>query len=589
LNSITTANDPLPPTITFQDPDNIETLWLTYLPWPTLPWPTLPINVNRMGFYYVDALEFIPDFPPSMLDLDLAQCYMDSLPEFGPNIRSIFIDNLPNVTCLPGLPDTLNYFTVHNTGIGCFSNIPFFNNISTDIPMVVCNSYLDDCAYLNILGTTWFDQDQNGIWDVGEPSMPYGKVSIQPGNYLLSASAIGKFGLQISSGQFTIDAVPGPYQTWTSAQQTANIPNNFTVDSLNDLGLYIAPNIHDLVVDLALLNGAVPGFNHQLALTYKNVGSIDHSGMVTFQFDAQQTWVSSAPVPDNVTGNTATWNYSNLVMGEERQIFITLYTPTNVPLSTPLLQSASVDPVIGDLTPVNNGFELDYQVVGSFDPNDKLVEPSAMTLAELQSGDLIDYTIRFQNTGTAPAQFVQITDTLSADLDWNTFEFISSSHPAIWVLQDSILKFIFDGINLPDSNANEPASHGFAKFRMKPSDQLIPGDTILNTANIYFDFNEPVITDPALFEVTIPTNIPKLDIDGLKMWPNPVNDDLWLLLADAEPSTIEVLDLTGKVLNTQQMNGTREQLIDVSKLVSGIYFVRVSNTEGIRSGRFVKL
>jgi hypothetical protein len=53
----------------------------------------------------------------------------------------------------------------------------------------------------------------------------------------------------------------------------------------------------------------------------------------------------------------------------------------------------------------------------------------------------------------------------------------------------------FDNILLPDSNVNEPESHGYVKFTIELKDS-IPQDTkIENFAGIYFDFNDPVITN----------------------------------------------------------------------------------------------
>jgi hypothetical protein len=60
---------------------------------------------------------------------------------------------------------------------------------------------------------------------------------------------------------------------------------------------------------------------------------------------------------------------------------------------------------------------------------------------------------------------------------------------------DGELVFTFDGIQLPDSGANEPESHGFVTFRASPLEGTPSGTTIANTAEIYFDLNAPVITN----------------------------------------------------------------------------------------------
>jgi hypothetical protein len=73
------------------------------------------------------------------------------------------------------------------------------------------------------------------------------------------------------------------------------------------------------------------------------------------------------------------------------------------------------------------------------------------------------------------------------------------------------MKFYFPNILLPDSNINEPRSHGFVGFRIRPHLPLLPGDEITNIANIYFDFNPPVITEPSVLTVPVPSDQVLLD------------------------------------------------------------------------------
>ncbi len=71
----------------------------------------------------------------------------------------------------------------------------------------------------------------------------------------------------------------------------------------------------------------------------------------------------------------------------------------------------------GNLT--NNTSVNVRTVTGSFDPNDKLAFTSSGHTTHFDPGAdaWIDYTIRFQNTGTDTAFHVWITDTLAATLD----------------------------------------------------------------------------------------------------------------------------------------------------------------------------
>jgi hypothetical protein len=44
-------------------------------------------------------------------------------------------------------------------------------------------------------------------------------------------------------------------------------------------------------------------------------------------------------------------------------------------------------------------------------------------------------------------------------------------------------------IQLPYKTTNEPASHGYVSFKIKPRPRVVIGDSLNNKAAIYFDFN----------------------------------------------------------------------------------------------------
>ena len=106
--------------------------------------------------------------------------------------------------------------------------------------------------------------------------------------------------------------------------------------------------------------------------------------------------------------------------------------------------------------------------IGSFDPNDKLAFPKgALEPHYIEANTDLEYIIRFQNTGTDTAFNVLIRDTLSSLLDITQIRPGASSHPyRIELLNERELLVFFDQVMLPDSNVNEPASHGFIKFRI---------------------------------------------------------------------------------------------------------------------------
>ena len=212
-----------------------------------------------------------------------------------------------------------------------------------------------------------------------------------------------------------------------------------------------------------------------------------------------------------------------------------------------------------------------------------------MTLAELAEDKKLEYTIRFQNTGTYLAEDVLVTDMLPEDLVPTTFEFIGSSHPCQWYISNGQLQFMFDQIMLPDSNANELGSHGYVKFRIAPRSDLQPGESVENIASIIFDFNTPIITEPAVFTLYDVTAVSEVHQEFLGLYPNPVDGVLWLR-ADAAfrgQVRVEVLDLSGRKVMQQQL-ATGSGPIDVSALPGGLYQVRMHCADRALTGRFVK-
>lgn len=153
-------------------------------------------------------------------------------------------------------------------------------------------------------------------------------------------------------------------------------------------------------------------------------------------------------------------------------------------------------------TPNIDVVQLCLTVFNSFDPNDKTVNPTGVGADKrVRHGVPLNYTINFQNTGNDTAYKVVLTDTLSMNFDLSTLVFGASSHPyKVDFIGRSIpiLRFTFNNINLVDSITNEPKSHGFVTFSVKPYDTIPNATKIYNNADIYFDFNPPIRTNTTL-------------------------------------------------------------------------------------------
>ena len=542
------------------------------------------------------AITALPAWPDSLRELVMYSSSIVELPPFPSHMTVLRIGDMPNLQCLPFLPESLSWFFSMVPGL-CLPNIPAglshmevgpdqFIPLTTSMLCTVLNS---TCDFLNPVatGSVYWDQNANGVHDGGEPGYPFSSINAQPGNITYGVPSTGDYALPLPFDQYILTASSNnPYVTSISpASHDAPFATTTDVDAGNDFGVVLQPDMQDLNIDLMGPWGR-PGFETWGSITCGNIGSTEQPCTVTLQLDANQSWVSSDPIPTNVTGSTITWDLADLGIGQTRHISLTVYTDVAVPLGTQLIHTATIGEVSSDETPADNTATSYAVVDGSWDPNDKRVEPATLTPTEVTAGEEVIYTIRFQNTGTYQADRVIITDELSSNLQWSTMRLINSSHSCTWVLSnEGLLRFTFDPIFLPDSTSDEPNSHGFVRFAMKPVSDLLLGESVSNTANIYFDFNDPVITNEAMFSVESSTAVdPVGDVtpSGVETWPNPVENRLYV--KGAEGRNVEVQDVTGRVVLRERSAGALHSL-DVRSLMSGGYTVRIP---GVGARVFIK-
>ena len=139
----------------------------------------------------------------------------------------------------------------------------------------------------------------------------------------------------------------------------------------------------------------------------------------------------------------------------------------------------------------------------SSDPNDCTVTPKGCGPEGLiQRDQALTYQIQFQNEGGGPAHVVVLQDVLDEDLDLDTLEILSSSHPYFLERNGRELLWIFPDIELAPQGLDEEASRGFVRFRIRPRADAPAGTVINNSAAIYFDFNDAVVTLTTINTIT---------------------------------------------------------------------------------------
>lgn len=364
-----------------------------------------------------------------------------------------------------------------------------------------------------IKGTVFIDQNGNGQKDLSDSL--FSDVYVNASKLLNTKTAIpykGNFIIETDTGIYNTSLQVRPYYIINPVSHTSSFSTYFNTDSFS-FALQPIPGKKDLEINIVPINPARSGFDLTYNVLYRNAGTEQiPSGQVLFIKDSRINFVSATPSQNTIIGDTLKWSFSNLNPLEERNLLLKFHIsePPVLILGDTLSSSAIISPVVGDITPSDDTAKLRQRVQGSYDPNDKAENVGgSITLDRVLQGEYLRYFIRFQNTGTDTAFNVVVRDTLETDLDWNTFEMISSSHAyQLQLLAPNILEWTFYGINLPDSNVNELASHGYIAYRIKLAAGATIGTTVMNRASIYFDFNLPVPTNFAATIVGTPITLP---------------------------------------------------------------------------------
>lgn len=366
-----------------------------------------------------------------------------------------------------------------------------------------------NCGLLpaTIHGRVFYDANGNAtgtcVPDLLEIGLPSWSINVMPGFAGLTDSN-GDYKVGVPAGTYTVEVTPKA--AWTQTCPTSPSYHTVTVVAGQVLtGINFGQQALAPIQDLSVSVGgspARPGFNKFYSVGFINDGTLQVSATsVTLTLPPQVTFVSSGSggVYDSGT-HSVTWSLGVVALGQIGNLIAYVNIPAATPLGTLLTSSVAIDPVSGDASPVNNSDTETQTVVGSYDPNDKLVAPQGRILRT----DPLNYHINFQNVGTADAINVVVRDQLDTDLDLSSVQLGAATAPYAFTVNGRELAWTFSNINLPPSSMNEPGSHGFVTFRVRPKADVADCTLIENSAAIFFDFNEPVITNQVTSEVFCP-------------------------------------------------------------------------------------
>ena len=477
------------------------------------------------------------------------------------------------------------------------------------------------------------DLNANQFFDLGEPGvvgLPVRVSSSSGASSLHFPDATGSYRFRFLQGE-EYQLTPRLDECWmySDSSQIADLTFTFDSSSYSVIQIGLLADATLTRTSSHLVSGPTRcGFDVRFWLTTTNEGC-DFASITNRLVLPDSVVFVSADVPFQFgdTEQELIFDFPNQAAGSQSMVNLILTLPGEefVGEEISFLSITS----LSDLTTAIDSFHYTPIITCAIDPNDKQVLPARSEPGMnnyTQFDEELLYTVRFQNTGNDTAFTVRIEDQLSANLDWNSLRPVAASHSYTMKLDENgLLTVLFENILLPDSSANLVLSQGFVAFKLAMIEGLEDFTLLNNTAEIYFDFNAPIITNtvvttavefldfdedgfffwddcndedelinPLAMEIPNngidedcddldgPSSIINLSQQSISSFPNPTNGLLTLNLSGDWPNKVDyrLVNLASQLLESGRLNDAVSQ-INLSPYPIGTYFLSVyHSTEG---------
>jgi uncharacterized repeat protein (TIGR01451 family) len=557
--------------------------WNNLTQLPALNYPLTELYCNN------NSLTSMPALPASLLRLWCGfNAQLTAIPALPDTLNAFFCNNDSSLTCLPALThiDSLNF---SNTAVTC---LPNYATASVSVPPLntvpLCTAISSCPPFYNIAGNVFYDSAGNCNFTAGDVEQNYIKLQLLQGGvvqqqvytgsqgyYSFQTPVTGNYTVQIDTTDLPfIISCPGTnfYTDTIATINTTYISNNFSLTCRTggvDLGVtsilnnYAVPrpasriSIYNIIGDISQLYGA------HCAAGDSGTVQIVYSGPAGYAGPA-----NGALTPTNVSGDTLTWNVPDFGAVNNKTAFnFMMYIDTFAIPGSSVCLTATVTGRAHDYNPSNNSLTYCFPVLDALDPNSKQVYPT-----RIDSGyQFLTYTIRFQNTGTAAAQSISIQDTLDSHLDPTTLRLLTYSantgYPQLYINTNIVSIYFYT--NLPDSAISDSLSQGYVQFGIRTKDGIaINGETVSNTASIYFDYNPAVVTNTVT--------------DTVKAAPVFVNETLGICTGDSANIGTTWYKQTGTYTDTLSAGNGADSIVTLNLTVAPV--VTTTLTEQVCTG-----
>jgi hypothetical protein len=519
--------------------------------------------------------------------------------------NNIFLWSSPKLITPVYINNTLYAFYLDTLISSTDNGLNWKTHYSNTIPMFNFNSDYDTRSLINhngilvtntfpvgvlaykplnklLSGYVYLDNNNNGIMDIGEKGLQ--NIIVKGKHNTCYTDTNGHY-------IYNLDSYPDTLRPQIKSNVALLNPNYLIADTFlitnNNLGVHLLPNQNNFKVDITNLTSFNRGFPNAIIIKIDNLGSVKSNSTLVFNLDTNLIYISSDLSPSNINNNTYSWALDSLGWNESKQIKLLFTTNLNSTIGDPVEIVARLNTSLLDLDSSNNASIIIDSIVGAFDPNDKTcLQGNSFTTVQLAEKKYLEYVIRFENEGNFPTTFINIKDTLSHHLNIATLELVNSSHPVTITNIGNAINFEMNPCNLLPKTIDSIASKGFIKYRIQPKSILKVGDLIDNTAFIYFDYNDAIVTNTTQTSIVVPTPLDIIKIiskeNNIKIYPNPCNsvlniEELPKFLS--KNSQVSIFNLQGQKIFNKSIEAPKFA-ISIKDFAKGGYLLLIKNENG---------
>ncbi len=455
------------------------------------------MNLGDDTFELLQSIE-LPSLPGRIRELDLDN---DSHSDLIVEVESEFywLKNISGeLGCIDEIACNFDPTANFDDGTCCYGICGCMNDLAVNFQSDA-DCEVGTCSF-ELTGIVFYDENENGIMDGAEYGLPFQNVVSEELGMSFITNDQGEFNADIGNeyiAEFELEE--------NSVFPFNTTPNSLTFDASSATSTQLMFGVSNEVPDFAICIDLYPSGNGFLCndhanhnICYRNMGNVPINGIIEVEYDELFQGHQEVTPIDSVNGNKVYMSFANLLPGEMFFYDIDLLTPTVDHIGEYITSYARAYGYYEGYEVAYGEQELTMEVTCAYDPNDKQAFPLGYTEEHwlLQETEQ-EFLVRFQNTGNAPAQDIRIQDTIDVNFDLSTFRMVANSHSVMATINEEtrVVDFFFQDIQLPDSVNNEPDSHGLVSYKITPSVDLPVGTELNNTAYIYFDNNDAIVTN----------------------------------------------------------------------------------------------